>query len=98
MGSHGLGRRIVVVGSTGAGKTTLAEALSARLNIPHVELDSFYWEAGWAPASTLDFRARVAEALADDAWVVDGNYQSVRDLVLRRWCGWITTSPLLCGD
>jgi adenylate kinase family enzyme len=84
MGSHGLGRRIVVVGSTGAGKTTLAEALSARLNIPHVELDSLHWEAGWAPASTPNFRARVAGALADDAWVVDGNYQSVRDLVWPR--------------
>jgi adenylate kinase family enzyme len=84
MGSRGLGRRIVVVGSTGAGKTTLAEALSTRLTIPHVELDALHWEAGWAPASTPEFRARVSEALAGDDWVVDGNYQSVRDLVWPR--------------
>src|SRR5947209_9511030 len=84
MGSRGLGRRIVVVGSTGAGKTTLAEALSACLKVPHVELDALHWEAGWAAASTPAFRTRVSEALTGDAWIVDGNYQSVRDLVWPR--------------
>jgi adenylate kinase family enzyme len=79
-----LGRRIVVVGSTGAGKTTLATALSARLGIPHVELDALHWEAGWSPASLPLFRARVSSALAGEGWVVDGNYQSVRDLVWPR--------------
>jgi adenylate kinase family enzyme len=76
-----LGHRIVVVGSTAAGKTSLATDLASRLGIPHVELDALHWEAGWEPASTPDFRARVSLALASDAWVVDGNYGSVRDLV-----------------
>lgn len=84
MPPQGLGRRIVVVGSTGAGKTSLATALSSRLGIPHVELDSLHWEADWTPASTPAFRVRVSEALASDAWVVDGNYGSVRDLVWPR--------------
>jgi adenylate kinase family enzyme len=79
-----LGRRIVVVGSTAAGKTTLATALSDRLHVPHVELDALHWEAGWAPASTPEFRTRVFDALAGETWVVDGNYQSVRDLVWPR--------------
>jgi adenylate kinase family enzyme len=79
-----LGRRIVVVGSTGAGKTTMAAALSERLDIAHVELDALHWETGWTAASTPEFRARVSLALAGDAWVVDGNYQSVRDLVWPR--------------
>lgn len=82
--SGGIGRRIVVVGSTGAGKTTIATALSERMHIPHVELDALHWEAGWAAASTPQFRARVAAALAGDDWVVDGNYASVRDLVWPR--------------
>jgi adenylate kinase family enzyme len=82
--SRELGRRIVVVGSTAAGKTTLATALSDRLHVPHVELDALHWEAGWAPAATPEFRARVFDALAGETWVVDGNYQSVRDLVWPR--------------
>ncbi len=84
MSPQEMGRRIVVVGSTGAGKTRLATALASRLVVPHVELDALHWEAGWAPASTPAFRARVAQALAGDAWVVDGNYGSVRDLVWPR--------------
>jgi adenylate kinase family enzyme len=84
MSSGDVGRRIVVVGSTGAGKTSLATALASRLSIPHVELDALHWEAGWAPASTPAFRDRVSQALAGDAWVVDGNYASVRDLVWPR--------------
>src|SRR5579872_6394422 len=84
MSPQGMGRRIVVVGSTAAGKTSLASDLSSRLGIPHIELDALHWEAGWAPAAAPAFRARVSQALAGDAWVVDGNYSSVRDLVWPR--------------
>jgi adenylate kinase family enzyme len=74
-------RRIVVVGSTGSGKTTLAKALAARLGYPHVELDSLHWDPGWSPAPRDVFRARIATALTPDCWVVDGNYSVARDLV-----------------
>jgi adenylate kinase family enzyme len=75
------GPRIVVVGTTGAGKSTLARKLSHLLDVPHVELDALSWEAGWVTAPTEVFRQRVEDALAGDAWVVDGNYGNVRDLV-----------------
>ncbi|MHB1317075.1 MAG: P-loop NTPase family protein [Anaerolineae bacterium] len=73
-------RRVAIVGSTGSGKTTLATQLAERLNIPHVELDSLYWEAGWNPVSEDVFRARVTAALSD-TWVTDGNYGQARDLI-----------------
>jgi adenylate kinase family enzyme len=77
-------RRVVVIGSTGAGKSTLAAALAARLGCPHVELDGLHWEPGWVMASTAVLRARVAEALAGERWVVDGNYRKARDLIWPR--------------
>ena len=70
-------RRIVVVGSTGSGKTTLASQLAARLGIPHVELDALYWEPNWTEADGEVFQERVRWALTGDAWVADGNYGSV---------------------
>ena len=78
------GRRINVVGTSGAGKTTFARALAARLGLPCVELDALNWEAGWVEADHAVFRERVAAATAPDAWVLDGNYSRVRDLV---WAG-----------
>jgi adenylate kinase family enzyme len=79
--------RIVVVGTAGAGKTTLAKTLAASLAIPHVELDALHWDPGWQGVSVTDpdeFVRRVAEATAGDAWVVDGNYGLVRKLTWQR--------------
>jgi adenylate kinase family enzyme len=73
-------RRICIVGTSGSGKTTLARQLAERLNIPHVELDALFWQPGWGSTEEAVFRARVTEALAGDAWVVDGNYYTKRDI------------------
>jgi adenylate kinase family enzyme len=78
------GRRIVVLGVTGSGKTTLAATLAARLGVPHVELDALHWDRGWTEAPDDVFRARTAHALAGDAWVADGNYSKVRDIAWGR--------------
>ena len=77
-------RRIVIVGTAGSGKTTLAHQLGTRLNIPAVELDALYWDANWTPAPFAVFRERTERALNGDAWVVDGNYSKVRDLTWGR--------------
>ncbi len=69
--------RIAVVGTSGAGKTTLGRGLAAALGIPFVELDAINWQAGWKDLNSHDpaeFQRRVAAALAGDAWVSDGNY------------------------
>lgn len=81
MRDDGWPRRIAVVGTTGSGKTTLARKLADRLDIPHVELDSLYWEADWSPAPVQVFRSRVVQAVDAAAWTTDGNYSQVRDIV-----------------
>ena len=78
------GRRFNVVGTSGAGKTTFARALAARLALPCVELDQLNWEAGWVEADHEVFRERVVAATAPDEWVLDGNYSRVRELVWAR--------------
>jgi len=78
------GQRIVVVGTSGSGKTTFAQQLAERLQIPHVELDALVWEANWTEADPAVFRSRVEQAVQGDRWVVDGNYSRVRDLVWGR--------------
>jgi adenylate kinase family enzyme len=85
-------QRIAIVGTTGSGKTTLAETLAQRLAVPHIELDSLYWEADWQPAPLDVFRTRLAPKAAAPAWVIDGNYRQVRDLV------WVRATDLVWLD
>jgi adenylate kinase family enzyme len=74
--------RIVVVGTSGAGKTTFARALATSLAYPHVELDVCHWGPNWTVRP--DFVERVDRAIQADTWVLDGNYSAVRDLVWAR--------------
>jgi adenylate kinase family enzyme len=76
--------RVSVVGIPGSGKTTVGRQLAASFGIPFVELDSIFHQPGWVELPVDDFRKRVTEALTAPAWVVDGNYSAVRDLVWQR--------------
>jgi adenylate kinase family enzyme len=79
--------RILIIGTAGAGKTTLAKALSARLGVPHLELDTVNWQAGWVSLQQTDveeFKRRVAEAAVAPEWIIDGNYGPVKDIVWNR--------------
>ena len=73
-----------MVGNSGSGKSTLARRVAAALDIPHLELDSVFHQPGWQPLETGEFRQRVSEFTAGPAWVVDGNYSKVRDIVWSR--------------
>jgi adenylate kinase family enzyme len=67
-------RRVLVLGSGGAGKSTFARALGERTGLPVVHLDRHWWRPGWVESPKAEFEADVAELIARDAWVMDGNY------------------------
>lgn len=76
-----IAKRVIVVGTSGSGKSTFATALAARLGVPHVELDALHWLPNWVERDATEFRSLVAKATEGDRWVVDGNYSVVRDVV-----------------
>ena len=73
-------RRVVIIGTPGAGKTTFARALAVKLGAVYIELDALHWHADWTPAP--DFTAQVRDALKAERWVVDGNYSEVQPFIL----------------
>jgi adenylate kinase family enzyme len=77
-------QRIVVVGATSSGKSTLAERLAQKLNLNYIELDALYWKAGWVGSSEDEFREKVKAATENTGWVVAGNYGVSRDIVWPR--------------
>jgi adenylate kinase family enzyme len=74
-------RRVIVIGTTSSGKSTLAARLANRLHMDFIELDALHWEPDWQEAPLDVFRARVEKAVQTERWVVAGNYHIVRDLV-----------------
>jgi adenylate kinase family enzyme len=76
--------RVSVIGTSCSGKTTFARELALRKGIAHVELDSLYWLPGWEVRPEEEFRHLVDQEVEKEAWVIDGNYRKVRDLVWAR--------------
>ena len=72
--------RVLVVGSSGAGKTTMAASLAARLGVPHTELDSLWHGPGWVPRP--EFERDVDAMLATGRWVTEYQYRPVKERLL----------------
>ena len=77
-------QRILVIGSPGAGKSTLASRIAGRLGVPPIHLDREYFGPGWAVPSKAEWRERVRALAARPSWVMDGNYASTFDLRVPR--------------
>lgn len=91
-------RRILVIGNSGGGKSTLARRLGEKLGLPVVHLDVLFWKPGWEESDKDDFKARLSAQLDQGDWVCDGNFSSSFDASMARadTIVWIDQSPLLC--
>jgi adenylate kinase family enzyme len=74
------GNRIIIIGSSNSGKSTLAGRLGERLGLPVIELDALHWEPEWTPADPHVFRERIRQAIAAPSWVMAGNYTQHQDV------------------
>ena len=72
--------RIVIIGSAGTGKSTLAKDLGQILGLPVYHLDSFLWNPGWiqTPAEELD--QTIKKLVLNNNWIIDGNYSRTMDI------------------
>ena len=77
-------KKIVVVGTTSSGKSTLAEKLARKIGGDFIELDALNWEPNWTPAGDEVLRARAEEATGSPCWVVAGNYSKTRSVIWPR--------------
>jgi adenylate kinase family enzyme len=76
-------QRVLVVGITGAGKTTMARAIGARLGLPFHQMDALAWGPGWSEAPDLE---RTVELItAGPRWVFDSlGYARVTEMMWDR--------------
>lgn len=76
-------RKVLVIGSAGAGKSTFARRLGPLLRLPVIHLDACFWKAGWVETPKDVWLETVEELLARAAWVMDGNYSGTLAVRLR---------------
>ena len=83
--------RYLVIGTSGAGKSTFAKKMAVQTQCPYIELDSYYWGPGWQAVAPEQFKRCVVEATQGTRWIADGNYSAVREVLWSR-------PRMLCGS
>ena len=77
-------KRILVIGSGGAGKSTVARRLGKVLDLEVHHLDKFYWRPGWVETPPEEWRETVTKLIAGESWIIDGNYSGTLELRLQK--------------
>ena len=67
-------KKVIVIGCPGSGKTTFAEKLKDKIGLPLYYLDAIWHKPDRTHISREEYDARLAEILALDSWIIDGNY------------------------
>lgn len=73
-------KRILLVGSSNSGKSTLALFLHQTLHLPLVEIDELAWQPEWQMITTEALRLKIQGVVQQPAWILVGNYGSTQDL------------------
>lgn len=77
-------QRVLVIGSGGSGKSTVASQLGELLNLEVDHLDKLYWRPGWVEPENDEWIKVITDLIERDSWIIDGNYSGTLGLRLQR--------------
>lgn len=77
-------RRVIVIGSSGSGKSTFARRLRDMTGLPLYYLDMIWHKPDKTNISKDEFDRRLNEILSADRWIIDGNYQRTLEVRLKK--------------
>jgi adenylate kinase family enzyme len=76
-------KRVLVIGSSGAGKSTFSRRLGEKTGLEVIHLDKLHWKPNWTEPPKDEWQKTVAEALKSDSWIMDGNYSATIEMRIR---------------
>lgn len=76
--------RVLVIGSPGAGKSTLATRLAEVTGLPLHHLDDAYWGPMWTIPEPDQWERYQRELVGTTRWIIDGNHLSTLHLRVPR--------------
>lgn len=71
--------RIVIMGSPGTGKSTLAYKIAQQTKLPLYHMDALFWE-GTQNVSDDVLLERLDTLLQKEKWIIDGNYKDTLEM------------------
>jgi hypothetical protein len=91
-------KKILILGSCGAGKSTLAKKLQEVLEIDIIHLDQYYWKPSWTRTEKEEWQNKVSDLTSGESWIMDGNYRSTLDIRIPQSDAiiWLDFSPFIC--
>lgn len=75
-------KKVAIIGSPGAGKSTLSTKLGEIFKIPVVHLDAHYWSEGWVETPKEVWKNSMEDFVKREKWIIDGNYGDTIDIRL----------------
>ncbi|MCJ8174441.1 hypothetical protein [Clostridium botulinum] len=79
-----LGQRIWIVGPAGSGKSTVARLISSELELPHYELDEYFWGPNWTRMENSKFIKLVDEISENQKWIIEGQYLQIKEVLINK--------------
>ncbi len=76
-------RKVIVVGSPGAGKSVFSQKLQNITNIPLYHLDMLYHKEDGTHISKEELEEKLKNIFKEENWIIDGNYQRTLELRLK---------------
>lgn len=91
-------KRVMVIGSPGSGKSSVARAIAGILGEEVTHLDRLWWKRGWIESSIDEFEEALAPILQGDRWIIDGNYTFAMPARVARasLVIWLDPPPIVC--
>lgn len=77
-------KRVMIIGSCGAGKSTLAHKLHEITGLALIHLDQYHWLPNWVEPPKEEWKSTVGELAKKESWIMDGNFGRTIDIRLER--------------
>lgn len=91
-------KKVLVIGSCGAGKSTFSKRLHKITGLKLIHLDTVYWKPNWEMSPKEEWSSKVEQLVNGDNWIIDGNYGGTMELRMKHadTVIWLDLPRLLC--
>ena len=76
-------KKVIVIGSPGAGKSVFATKLSSAIKLPLYHLDMLYHNSDGTHISKEELENKLKIIFKENNWIIDGNYQRTLEMRLK---------------